>query len=203
MTDIAKQENEISENFESQPTQPNNNKQGNIKKIKRFIFEIIIIIVCAFLISNFVIGRGIVNGQSMETTLHDRDQVLVDRMTYRFSNPNRFDIVIVDFPGQQDLFVKRIIGLPGEKIAIKENRLYVNGKYIAEDFLSKNTITQNFSTELLLPKTQGIIPPGEYFVMGDNRSNSTDSRMLGTITKKRIVGIVRVRIYPFDKLRSF
>ena len=146
-------------------------KKETVKKnyIKEFLpyFMIILVVV---LIKTFVVSPIRVNGASMDPTLSDKDIMLLDEISYRFSDIERFDIVVVK--EEDEYLIKRVIGLPGETVEYKNDKLYIDGKYVKEDFKHKETF--DFSTTL---------GKDEYFIMGDNRTNSTDSRVFGPISR--------------------
>ena len=135
----------------------------------------------------------------METTLSDGDNLIVDKLTYRFNDPERFDIIVFPFQYQEDTYyIKRIIGLPGETVQIDEKgNIYINGEILQE----------SYGREIIFPENVGIaIDPivlgeDEYFVMGDNRNNSSDSRteIVGNIHRDDIIGKAWLRIWPFAK----
>lgn len=158
-------------------------------------------VLCAtYLIITFVGQRTVVDGDSMETTLSDGDNLIVDKITYRFREPERFDIIVFPFQYTEDTYyIKRIIGLPGETVQIDEKgSIYINGEILKE----------TYGKEIIAPENIGIaaapvvLGEDEYFVMGDNRNNSSDSRTeaVGNIHRKDIVGRAWMRIWPFSKL---
>ncbi len=164
--------------------------QENKKSFKAVVqefFPYIIIIIVVLLVKTFVVSPIRVNGRSMENTLHDRDIMLLNEITYRFSKIERFDIVVVHY--QNEYLIKRVIGLPGDQVSYIDNSLYINGKKVNENY--EHEITDDFSTS--------VIPKGKYFVLGDNRTNSTDSRMLGFFTRRQIKGKAAIVIYPFSR----
>lgn len=153
-----------------------------------------IALIVVILIFNFVGRKTNVVGKSMEPTLYDGDQLIIDMMTYRFQDVERFDIIV--FPYEpKTYYIKRVIALPGETVDIVEGQVVVNGEAIDEEY--GFDIIQEYGNNLPL-----TVPPNEYFVMGDNRNNSADSRYsdVGTVTRDEIIGIARVRIWP---LKSF
>ena len=133
----------------------------------------------------------------MEPTLSNGDNLIVDKISYRFRNPERFDIIIFPYKYEKDtFFIKRIIGMPGETVWINNSgEIYINGVLLSENYgLETIKYAGLASTPITLGKD-------EYFVMGDNRNDSTDSRfdVVGPIKRKEIVGRAWVRIYPFNK----
>lgn len=154
----------------------------------------------AFIIRIFIISPIIVDGPSMLPTLHDRDQIMVNKFTYHFSEPERFDIVVFHAPDERD-FIKRVIGLPGEHVMIENNELHINGEIIKEPFIEKNNIyTNNFRLEML-PGQYETIPAGYVLVLGDNRNNSTDSRTIGLVPIDEIVGKAAFIYWPIDRVQ--
>lgn len=149
-----------------------------------------------WLVITFVGQRTEVEGASMENTLHNGDNLIVDKLSYRFHNPERFDIIVFPFQFQDNTYyIKRIIGLPGETVQIMDDgSIYINGEKLEE----------NYGMEVIKPETIGRaaepieLGDDEYFVMGDNRNNSSDSRtdMVGNIKRENIIGKAWLRIWP-------
>ena len=149
-----------------------------------------------WLVITFVGQRTEVEGASMENTLHNGDNLIVDKLSYRFHDPERFDIIVFPFQFQDNTYyIKRIIGLPGETVQIMDDgSIYINGEKLEE----------NYGMEVIKPETIGRaaepieLGDDEYFVMGDNRNNSSDSRtdMVGNITRENIIGKAWLRIWP-------
>lgn len=167
------------------------------EKEKNYVKEFLpyfIIIVVVIVIKLFVVSPIRVNGPSMEDTLHDKDIMILDEISYRFQEIERFDIVVIWYEDEynREHIIKRVIGLPGEVIEYKDGKLYINDEYVKEDFSHKET--ENFS-KIKLGKD-------EYFVMGDNRVNSTDSRILGPIPKNKIRGKTSFTLLPFSRFGS-
>lgn len=155
------------------------------EKIKEIIPYIVIILVVV-LIRTFIITPVNVNGTSMNNTLEDNDTMILNKIGIKFSDLKRFDIVVIKT--NDTYLIKRIIGLPGEVIEYKEGKLFINGKKIKDPYY-KNNNTNDFESVK--------IPKNNYFVMGDNRSNSIDSRIIGVINKKDILGTTKLVIFPF------
>ncbi len=171
--------------------------KGALIEVLRMGVYLLVVLLLTYLFITFVAQRTEVKGSSMYDTLEDGDSLLVDKISYRFKDPQRFDIIVFPFQYAEDTFyIKRIIGLPGEKVRIDgEGNIYINGEILEE----------NYGTEVI--KEPGIavneitLGKDEYFVLGDNRNNSTDSRfdIVGNIHKKNIVGKAFIRILPFSK----
>lgn len=166
-----------------------------MKKFFKENYIYLIIIVLVILLKIFVITPVRVNGTSMVPTLKDGDIMILNKLSY---NIKRFDIVVIETT--DDDIIKRVIGLPGEKITYKDNKLYVNGKEIKENFTKvKDKKLDDYSIESLESET---VPKDYYFVVGDNRPNSKDSRMIGFIHKDKIKGKASFTIFPFSRFGS-
>jgi len=162
-----------------------------MKKIIKEFYPYLVILVVVILVKTYVVAPVQVNGSSMATTLYNNDIMILNKLAYTFGEVERFDIVVIKH--NKTHLIKRVIGLPGETLEVKDNKLYINGEYIEEEFLDSSTITKDF---ILNEK----IPDDHYFVMGDNRIASQDSRTLGFISSDEIEGIATLTIFPFDRL---
>ncbi len=173
-------------------------KSGVVRETISFILYIGIVFLLTYLVIHYVGQRTQVSGTSMEYTLSDGDNLIVDKITYRFRKPERFDIVVFPFKHKEDTYyIKRIIGLPGETVQIdSEGVIYINGEELQESY--GREIIQN-PGEAAEPVELGT---DEYFVLGDNRNASSDSRdpSVGKVLGKDFVGRAWLRIYPFDKI---
>lgn len=163
-----------------------------------------IAIVIAIVIRSFIFTNYVVEGESMMPTLQNGNRLIVNKIEYDVSKPQRFDIVIFHATPTED-YVKRVIGLPGDTIQYKNDVLYVNGQPKKEPYLNKyksqlpkgELLTPNFTLKKITGKTK--VPPGDIFVMGDNRRHSTDSRVFGFVKESKIVGKVNLRYWPFSE----
>ena len=171
----------------------------DIKEFLSDTIKYIIFIVVILVIAVYVVGLQQIVGPSMTPTLRNGDIVILDKLSYRFSEIKRDDIVALYYADTKFL-VKRVVGLPGETVEFKDNKLYINGKYYEEKYLCDDTVTDNFSLEELNYTT---IPDDMYLVLGDNRGDSMDSRDsdVGLIPKKDIYGKVRFKIWPINEFK--
>ena len=168
-----------------------------VKELLSLIIFIGLVVLLCYFVINFVGCRSRVDGSSMNPTLEDGDNLWVDKLSYRFGNPKRFDVIIFNYD-EDTTYVKRIIGLPGETVRIdQDGHIFINDQLLKEDY----------GKEVILPTNLGrasqpvVLGEDEYFVLGDNRNNSQDSRWadVGNVNRKDIVGKVILRIYPFSK----
>jgi len=167
--------------------------------MRRFIKEIypyIVIIILVFLIKKFLVAPVRVIGPSMKDTLLNGDIMILNKINYRINPIRRFDIVVIKY--EKDLIIKRIIGLPGDKVEHKDNKLYINDVYYEEHFLSTGTTTTPFTTKSI--SGFDVIPENCYLVLGDNREESKDSRIIGLINKKDIEGRASIIVFPFNRI---
>lgn len=163
--------------------------------ILSWIVYIAIILGITYVIITFVGQRTSVSGDSMETTLHDGDQLIVDKLSYRFREPERYDIIVFPYQYQENTYyIKRIIGLPGETIQIIDGYTYIDGERLESDIYGAE-VMQNSG----IAAEPIILGEDEYFVLGDNRNNSQDSRdpSVGVLKGKDFLGRAWVRIFPF------
>nr|WP_031201380.1 signal peptidase I [Eubacterium sp. 14-2] len=169
-----------------------------VKETLSFILYIAIVFLVTYLVIHYVGQRTQVSGTSMEYTLSDGDNLIVDKISYRFHEPERFDIIVFPFRYKEDTYyIKRIIGLPGETVQIDdEGNIYIDGEVLEE----------SYGREIILDPGEAASPielgDGEYFVLGDNRNASSDSRdpSVGKILREDIIGRAWLRLYPFDRI---
>ena len=193
----------MDESINKEVTRRRRKRSGLNRAMREMISTLLylLIVLCAtYVVIHYVGQRTEVQGASMESTLNDGDNLIVDKITYRFRDPQRFDIIVFPFQYEQDTYyIKRIIGLPGETVQIDlDGTIYINGEVLEE----------NYGREIIKPENDGIaIEPvvlgkDEYFVMGDNRNNSSDSRIevVGNIHRDDIVGRAWMRIWPLSEI---
>jgi signal peptidase I len=138
------------------------------------------------LISHYVVTAVVIQGRSMLPTLHDGDHCILNRFSYRYRAPERREVVVIQDPGHADYAVKRIVAMPGETIWVKEGAVFINGEKQTEPYLVPGTAT--FS--LLAPELFVVLGKDQYFVLGDNRRVSEDSRIYGAIHRDQIIGLI-------------
>lgn len=169
-----------------------------LKEILSISIYLLIVLCLTFVVVNFIGQRTQVVGSSMETTLSNDDNLIVDKITYQFREPRRFDIIVFPFLySENTYYIKRIIGLPGETVFIDgDGNIYINGEILPEEYGAEIIKDPGLAYK---PITLG---DAEYFVLGDNRNNSSDSRdpVVGNISKKDIIGRAWIRIWPLDKV---
>lgn len=178
-----------------------------MNRILRELFEMGLYLLGVLLLTMFIVKfvgqRTLVQGESMEPTLYNNDNLLVDKVSYRFGDPKRYDIIVLrPYEYQKEVYyIKRIIALPGETIQIKEDgSIYIDGERLYEAYGNEVILPENIG-RAAEPITLG---EDEYFVMGDNRNHSGDSRSkaVGNVKRHQIIGRAFVRIWPFDRFGS-
>lgn len=175
------------------PTRPR--KKGNA--FTEWFLVIAVAITAALLVRSFVLQQFAVSGHSMDTTLHDGDRVLVNKLSYRLHDPNRGDVVVlktIEGAGERDL-IKRVVALPGETVEYRSCVLFVDGRELVEPYLDPEVVTPTACGQDQAP----LVVPAEFvFVLGDNRPGSKDSRDLGPISYEDLIGRAFVVIWPMS-----
>lgn len=175
-------------------------KNKVLKELLNTGLYLLFVLLLTWLLITYVVQRTEVEGSSMEATLSNGDNLFVDKISYRFKDPERFDIIVFPFQYKENTYyIKRIIGMPGETVQIDEQgNIYINGEVLKE----------SYGMEVIKPENIGraaepiVLGEDEYFVMGDNRNNSSDSRaeIVGNIHRDDIIGRAWVRIWPFEDM---
>lgn len=189
-----KEQNKKEENSEKQ----NNVKQKSIwKELMEWVWLFVIVAAISFFIVTFVGIRTKVDGQSMMPTLENGDNLLVDKLTYRFRDPERYEIVVFPYKYEENVYyIKRIIGLPGETIQILDGYVYIDGEKLEKDYGAEVMEDAGIAAEPI------ELGEDEYFVLGDNRNHSSDSRVpnVGVLKRENLVGRAWLRIWPLDEM---
>lgn len=166
---------------------------------------VLIALLLAFVIRYFLFAPIVVDGQSMMPTLQNSDRLIVNKIGYTISEPERFDIIVFHATSEKD-YIKRVIGLPGDSIAYENDDLYLNGEFVEELYLEKyqnDAYSLPFTGDFTLADFTGVdvVPEGHLFVLGDNRQHSKDSRHIGFIPYDSVVGSANVVFWPFSEIR--
>lgn len=178
-----------------------------MEKIKKYLYsiiEMIVIIVITVCVFKFMVIPVRIDGISMENTLHDQSIALINAIGVKEENIDRFDVVVIYSEELNEKIIKRVIGLPGDHIEFKDDVLYVNDQIMEQNFLDKDFVEDSkmkYNADVFTDDFTVDVGEGEYFVMGDNRLRSTDSRRLGTFTIDDIIGVKGAVIFPFKDIQ--
>ena len=171
--------------------------KGILKELLGWIVYIAVIIGLTWLIITFVGQSTRVSGHSMEATLHDGDNLIVDKLSYRFRDPKRFEIIVFPYRHKENTYyIKRIIGLPGETVQVKDGYVYIDGEKLDENYGLEVMEDAGIAAEPI------ELGEDEYFVLGDNRNHSSDSRdpSVGILHRDELIGRAWIRIWPLDSI---
>lgn len=174
----------------------------SIKRIIAAFFDflqgIVVLAAIFVMIYLFILSPQEISGSSMEPNFFDKEYILTYKVEYKLNEPQRGDVVIFKSPKNKEIdYIKRIIGLPGERVLLKNSTFYINGQPIREPYLPKGLYV--FSGSYLPENSERVIPEGQYFVVGDNRPHSSDSREFGPIAKEEFIGKAFFRYWPLDR----
>ncbi|WP_339304266.1 signal peptidase I [Paenibacillus sp. FSL R5-0519] len=184
----------------NQPPKPEQPEKSWVVELWDWVKTIVVAFVIMMLLNLFVFNLSMVKGQSMQPTLVERDRLFVNKIVYHLDTPSRSDVIVLRDPSEgvekKDFLVKRIVGLPGDTIEVRDHHLYVNGEQQAETYTDIEVQDPDFG-----PIT---LEPDHFFVMGDNRheGKSKDSRVFGSITSDQIVGKAEFIFWPFSELKK-
>lgn len=183
-------------------------KGDNMRKEKKelinSIIQIVLVVVITTCIFKFVVIPVRVKGASMENTVHDQSIALINAIGVKEENIERFDVLVLYSEALDEKIIKRVIGMPGDTIEFKDDILYINGKETTQDFLDAQFVAESkvtYNAKNFTDDFKVTVGAGHYFVMGDNRLRSTDSRELGTFTIEDIIGVEGLVIFPFDAIQ--
>lgn len=167
-----------------------------IVKIAIWLLQIAAVIVLAYTIINFALEKTTVLGKSMEITLQEDDKIIINKLAYVFQDPKRYDVIVFKQSGDEHNYynIKRVIGLPGETVLVKEGKIYINGEVLEEPMVIDPILIGGLANDEL------VLEENEFFVLGDNRNNSEDSRFanIGNVVLDDIIGKAWIRLDPFD-----
>ncbi|KKT28581.1 MAG: Signal peptidase I [Candidatus Giovannonibacteria bacterium GW2011_GWC2_44_9] len=169
-----------------------NQKKEN--SLWEFIKVVVISVAIVLPIRAYVAQPFIVSGASMEPNFHDGEYLIIDELTYALRKPERGEVIVFRYPlNPSEFFIKRIVGLPGETVEIKNSKIFINGDVVSESFISADIAKKT------LPNLKTNLDENEYFVLGDNRPKSSDSRFWGALPKDKIMGRALLRLWPVAK----
>ncbi len=201
---MNKEHNQSQINMHTKENNINNENTEEKFSLAREILEMIvyfIVLVIIFLLLQTFVGQHVeVNGKSMENNLFNGDHIILEKVSYRFNEPSRFDIVVFrPYETEEEKnnhYIKRVIGLPGEIVSIYDGQVYVNGEMLQENYGNEAIINAGIANNEVLLKDD------EYFLLGDNRNNSVDSRSsyIGPVERNQIIGRAWVRIWPINSI---
>ncbi|MFZ4517601.1 MAG: signal peptidase I [Microthrixaceae bacterium] len=181
------------------PVSRRRRSSSGTRNVVEWIVVVVGAVVVALLVKTFLVQAFRIPSESMDPTLQVGDRVLVNKLSYRLHDVNRGDVVVFtrpanlpEGPDQPDDLIKRVIGLPGDTVQAKDGKVYVNGRPLDEPYLPDGTTTQNLENPVKVPE-------GEVLVLGDNRSNSADGRVFGTISEDTIIGRAFVIVWPLSR----
>ena len=161
--------------------------------LRESLESIIPALIIVLLINAFLAQATRVEGQSMEPNLHNNERLIIEKVSYRLRPPERGEIIVLHIPGRETSapLIKRVVGLPGESVEIHDGKVYIQGKVLDEPYLTQMTYG-NMSAR--------VVPPGNVFLLGDNRNASNDSRFFGMVPYEEIVGRAWLRYWPLDEV---
>ncbi len=171
-------------------------KQSVLRSITEWVVILGVALVAAIVIRQFLLQAFYIPSGSMEHTLEIKDRVLVNKLSYRLHEVHRGDIIVFERPaddgsGSKDL-IKRVVGLPGETVEGRDSAVFVNGQRLNEPYLAKGVTSSSFPAQR--------VPPGHVWMMGDNRSNSRDSRVFGAVPQSNVKGRAFIRVFPIRSI---
>ena len=186
--------NQVTAGEEEELPEPRPSRGRGLVRLVRELLETILPALLIALLINVFVGQATrVEGQSMEPNLHSEQRLVVEKLSYRFHGPQRFDIVVLKMPNQgEELLIKRVIGLPGETVEIRDGQVYVDGNLLAEPFTDQSTHPGRNS--------KITVPPLHIYVMGDNRDRSNDSRSFGPVPIDNLIGRAWLSYWPVEQI---
>ena len=188
MTD-TRYEEETGEEATLSRRDKNKKKKSSLREM---VEVIVTALVLAFLIKTFVVGNFWIPSESMVPTIEVNDKVIVTNFSYWFEGPKLGDVIVFRYPlDTKKDYIKRCIGLPGETVEFRDSKLYVNGQLVEEPYLPEGLVFEDYGPI--------EVPEGQYFMCGDNRNHSSDSRVWGFVEKRLIIGKAQVIYWPFDR----
>jgi signal peptidase I len=193
---------------QAEPEPPESSRSSSTRSAVEWVLVVAGAIIVALIIKSFVMQAFFIPSESMMPTLKVNDRVLVNKLSYHLHDVNRGDVVVFELPdgvtedqSQIKDLIKRVIALPGESVVLQDHKVYIDGKLLNEPYLPAGVPTDPTGTwtHKCIASDPCVVPPGSVWVMGDNRTNSKDSRYLGPIPEDKIVGRAFTVVWPFDR----
>lgn len=164
-----------------------------------FLQGIVVVLAVLVMVYLFLVSPQEISGASMEPNFHNGEYILTNKVLTKFRDPERGDVVVFKSPRNKEVdYIKRIIGLPGDTVKLENNTFFVNGQKMDEPYLAPDVVV--FGGSFLQEGSEIIVPPGQYFVVGDNRPHSSDSREFGPVPMEDFIGTVFFRYWPFEQM---
>ncbi|MBI2404628.1 signal peptidase I [Candidatus Gottesmanbacteria bacterium] len=164
-----------------------------------FLQSIVVVLAIMVMIYLFIMSPQEISGASMEANFHNGEFILTNKIEYKFLDPKRGDVVVFKSPRNKEVdFIKRVIALPGETVRLSSSTFFINGQKLDEPYLTPGVYT--FGGSYLRENSEVVVPPGKYFVVGDNRPHSSDAREFGPIAKEDFIGKALLRYWPFSRV---
>lgn len=197
----------------SAPKQPEARSSGMMGELFEFVWEVLRVVLISLVIilpvRYFVVQPFFVKGSSMVPNFHDKEYILVDKWTYRLGRPERGDVIVFKAPNRNEYYIKRIIGLPGESVLVRDNTVTIYNERHPDGFvldertyLPRENPTFCVGADPRYCGTTVAIGPNQYFVLGDNREHSSDGRAFGPITRSSFAGLAWLRLWPLDEITA-
>jgi signal peptidase I len=195
LADVKNNEDGANPRGSGQPEESEPQRPSLLQALLQEIIQVVLpALLLALTVHLFLAQATVVFGQSMEPNLSAHQRLIIDKISYRFRSPQRDDIIVLKMPSMDELLVKRIVGLPGETVEIRNGLVYINHQPLPELFPHDQS---NQNMELT------TLGPLDYFVLGDNRGNSNDSRVFGAVKRDYILGRVWLRYWPLNQFKYF
>ncbi|QQK75592.1 signal peptidase I [Salicibibacter cibarius] len=169
------------------------------KELWDWVVTFAVVIIIVFIVRTFLFANYMVHGESMMPTIESGERLIINKIGYEFSEPDRNDLIVFNATEESD-YIKRVIGIPGDDIRYEDDTLYINDEAVEEPFLDdayNGEITEDFTLEEVT--SESIVPDDHLFVLGDNRNNSQDSRSIGFVPYEDVVGEASLRYWPLDE----
>jgi signal peptidase I len=206
------EDDHVRDTIETARERPAKTGKSHARTVLDYLLTAVVAVILALAIQAFVVKPYLIPSVSMANTLLPGQRVLVDRVVYHYRGVHRGDVIVFRWPGHETEtpLIKRVVGLPGDRLSLRDGRLYVNGRRLVEGYVRQVQGTREKTLPAFPSDTPGgwalttpyTVPPGHFFVMGDNRTESNDSRYWGTVPRENIIGRAFFVYWPLDRLHT-